>query len=164
MNRDRIATLREQMLVRLAGRTAKSRSLLEEARTVLPGGVPSSFQDQPPHPIYVSHGKGSQVWDVDGNQYTDFHNGFGVMVMGHAHPTIAAAIAALPAAGPISLPLVSRRSGWHANCRAGSGSRRFGLPTQVPRQLSMRFASAAPSAAETAWSRSRAPTTATTTR
>jgi len=93
LDRDRIGTLRNQMLARLATRTVKSRILLEEARQVLPAGVPSSFQDQPPHPIYVTHGKGSQVWDVDGNQYTDFHNGFGVMVMGHAHPAIAKAIA-----------------------------------------------------------------------
>ena len=93
MNRDRIARLREQMLQRLATHTTKSRAFLEQARQVMPAGVPSSFQDQPPHPIYVTHGKGSQVWDVDANQYTDFHNGFGVMVMGHAHPIIAEAIA-----------------------------------------------------------------------
>ena len=99
MNRERIGTLREQMLQKLAGQTKKSRAVLEEARQVMPAGVPSSFQDQPPHPIYVSHGKGSQVWDVDGNQYTDFHNGFGVMVMGHANPVIAAAIAAAAGKG-----------------------------------------------------------------
>jgi glutamate-1-semialdehyde 2,1-aminomutase len=99
MNPERIAQLREQMLARLAARTRKSRELLEEARKVMPAGVPSSFQDQPPHPIYVSHGKGSQVWDVDGNQYTDFHNGFGVMVMGHANPIIAEAIAAAAGSG-----------------------------------------------------------------
>jgi glutamate-1-semialdehyde 2,1-aminomutase len=32
------------------------------------------------------------VWDVDGNEYVDFHNGFGVMVVGHAHPLIVEAI------------------------------------------------------------------------
>lgn len=93
LDRDRIAALRERRLSALAGRTTASRALLEEARQVLPAGVPSSFQDQPPHPIYVTHGEGSRVWDVDGNQYTDFHNGFGVMVTGHAHPVIAEAIA-----------------------------------------------------------------------
>ena len=92
MNPERVAQLREQMLARFASRTKKSRAMLEEARKVMPAGVPSSFQDQPPHPIYVSHGKGSQVWDVDDNQYTDFHNGFGVMVMGHANPIIVEAI------------------------------------------------------------------------
>lgn len=99
MNRERIAELREQMLQKLAAQTTRSRALLDEARQVMPAGVPSSFQDQPPHPIYVSHGKGSQVWDVDGNQYTDFHNGFGVMVMGHANPIIAEAIASAAGQG-----------------------------------------------------------------
>ena len=46
----------------------------------------------PPHPIYVSHGKGSHVWDIDGNDYVDYHNGYGVMVMGHAHPKIVEAV------------------------------------------------------------------------
>src|SRR5256885_8872020 len=32
------------------------------------------------------------MWDVDGNEYIDFHNGFGVMVVGHAHPKIADAV------------------------------------------------------------------------
>jgi 4-aminobutyrate aminotransferase-like enzyme len=53
---------------------------------VLPRGVPSSFQDAAPQPVFVERGRGSRVWDVDGNEYVDFHNGFGVMVVGHAHP------------------------------------------------------------------------------
>ncbi len=58
----------------------------------MPLGVPSSFQAGDPYPIYVERGQGSQVWDVDGNQYTDFHGGFGVGVVGHAHPKIVEAI------------------------------------------------------------------------
>ena len=34
------------------------------------------------------------MWDVDGNEYLDFHNGFGVMCVGHANPVIAAAVKA----------------------------------------------------------------------
>jgi glutamate-1-semialdehyde 2,1-aminomutase len=70
----------------------RSAALWLEARVVLPRGVPSSFQDASPQPIFVDHGKGSRVWDVDGNEYVDFHNGFGVMVVGHAHPKITAAV------------------------------------------------------------------------
>ena len=33
-----------------------------------------------------------KVWDVDGNEMWDFHNGFGSMVQGHAHPAIGQAI------------------------------------------------------------------------
>ena len=32
------------------------------------------------------------MWDVDGNEYFDFHNGFSSMVQGHAHPAIGAAV------------------------------------------------------------------------
>ena len=34
----------------------------------------------------------SHVWDIDGNEYVDYHNGYGVMVMGHAHPKIVEAV------------------------------------------------------------------------
>jgi glutamate-1-semialdehyde 2,1-aminomutase len=64
----------------------------EEAKRRLPGGVSSSWQSWPPHPIYVSHGHGAHVWDIDGNEYVDYHNGYGVMVMGHAHPKIVEAV------------------------------------------------------------------------
>src|SRR5215831_1977433 len=70
----------------------RSHQLWTEAREVLPRGVPSSFQDAAPQPIFMERGKGSRVWDVDGNEYVDFHNGFGVMVVGHAHPKIAEAV------------------------------------------------------------------------
>src|SRR5881397_1860987 len=70
----------------------RSHELWNQAREVLPRGVPSSFQDASPQPIFMERGKGSRVWDVDGNEYVDFHNGFGVMVVGHAHPKIVDAV------------------------------------------------------------------------
>jgi glutamate-1-semialdehyde 2,1-aminomutase len=70
----------------------RSRKLWNEAREVMPRGVPSSFQDAAPQPIFMERGQGSRVWDVDGNEYVDFHNGFGVMVVGHAHPKIVDAV------------------------------------------------------------------------
>jgi glutamate-1-semialdehyde 2,1-aminomutase len=45
-----------------------------------------------PYPIYVTRGKGSHIWDQDGQEYLDFHGGFGAMVVGHAHPRIVEAI------------------------------------------------------------------------
>jgi glutamate-1-semialdehyde 2,1-aminomutase len=69
-----------------------SRRLWQEATAAMPRGVPSSFQDTPPQPVFIDRGKGSHVWDVDGNEYVDFHNGFGVMVVGHAHPAVVAAV------------------------------------------------------------------------
>jgi glutamate-1-semialdehyde 2,1-aminomutase len=75
-------------------RSARPRSLQlwTEARDVMPRGVPSSFQDSAPQPVFIGRGRGSRIWDVDGNEYVDFHNGFGVMVVGHAHPKIVEAV------------------------------------------------------------------------
>jgi glutamate-1-semialdehyde 2,1-aminomutase len=83
-------TIREEEAFR-AGRR-RSDELWREACRVEPRGVPSSFQDAAPQPVFVERGKGSRVWDVDGNEYVDFHNGFGVMVVGHAHPLIVKAV------------------------------------------------------------------------
>src|SRR6476661_1130122 len=94
IDRDRVNALMERERARLLERTAKSGEYYERAKAVMPGGVPSQFQKNDPWPTYLTVGKGSQVWDVDGNQYTDFHNGFGVMCVGHANPTIAAAVKA----------------------------------------------------------------------
>jgi glutamate-1-semialdehyde 2,1-aminomutase len=77
----------------------KSDAMWQEARRVIPRGVPSTFQDAAPQPLFVDRGKGSRVWDVDGNEYVDFHNGFGVMVVGHAHPQIVQAISDRAARG-----------------------------------------------------------------
>ena len=38
--------------------------------------------------------QGRLVWDVDGNEYVDFHNGFGVMCIGHANPIVGDAVKA----------------------------------------------------------------------
>jgi len=89
---DRVAVLtaREEEVFR--SRRTRSHELWQEALEYIPRGVPSSFQDTPPQPVFIDHGQGSKVWDVDGNEYVDFHNGFGVMVVGHAHPVIVAAV------------------------------------------------------------------------
>jgi glutamate-1-semialdehyde 2,1-aminomutase len=89
---ERAATLieREEASFRAARR--RSDQMWNEAKEFISKGVPSSFQDAPPQPIFIQRGQGSRVWDVDGNEYVDFHNGFGVMVVGHAHPLIVEAI------------------------------------------------------------------------
>ena len=87
----------------------------------MPKGVPSSFQENDPWPVYIERGKGAQVWDVDGNEYIDFHNGFGVMCIGHANPT-------------------GRRGG---QARASTSGTHFAAPTEgsigVAEELRRRF-------------------------
>lgn len=88
----RAKKLCEEESARLLARTQGSARLFERARRTLPFGVVSSFQKGSPYPVYVSRGKGSHIWDQDGQQYLDFHGGFGAMVVGHAHPRIVEAI------------------------------------------------------------------------
>jgi len=92
LDRARIAQLTEREQRRLDERTQGSRALYERARQALSGGVASAYQVREPWPIYLSHGRGSHVWDVDGTEMVDFHNGFGSMVQGHAHPAIVQAV------------------------------------------------------------------------
>ena len=69
---------------RFCERMPRSQWLRREARGVLAGGVASSWQAAPPQAVWLSHGVGSKVYDVDGNQYVDLHAGFGAMLVGHA--------------------------------------------------------------------------------
>ncbi|WP_239393911.1 aspartate aminotransferase family protein, partial [Frankia sp. CiP3] len=89
---ERAAALTRQEERRLAERTPGSRAMHDRALRSMTGGVPSSYQARDPWPIYLTHGRGSLVWDVDGTEYSDFHNGFGSMVQGHAHPAIVRAV------------------------------------------------------------------------
>jgi len=90
----RVAELTEREQAKLAERTRRSGEYFARASRVMPGGVPSQFQGNDPWPVYLERGEGARVWDVDANEYVDFHNGFGVMCVGHANPTIAAAVKA----------------------------------------------------------------------
>ncbi len=74
------------------GRVPKSVEMHQQASKSIPGGVPSSWASSRPTPIWVSHGKGQHVWDVDGNKYVDFHAGYGANVVGHANPAVVAAV------------------------------------------------------------------------
>jgi len=94
IDRARIAELTEAENAKFAERTKASKHRYERAVKVMPGGVPSSFQQNDPWPTYIYRGEGARVWDVDGNEYADFHNGFGVMCIGHANPTVGAAVKA----------------------------------------------------------------------
>jgi glutamate-1-semialdehyde 2,1-aminomutase len=70
-----------------------SRQMYERALRTIPGGVGSNDRALvDPHPIYVSHGSGSRVWDIDGNEYVDYLLGYGPLVLGHANPLLIEAI------------------------------------------------------------------------
>src|SRR5216683_8075617 len=75
-----------------ARRQPESRRMAGRAGHALAGGVTSSWQITRPQPVWLSHGKGSKVYDVDGNEYVDLHGGYGVSLAGHGHPAIVEAI------------------------------------------------------------------------
>jgi glutamate-1-semialdehyde 2,1-aminomutase len=92
IDRNRVRELIEREGRRLNERTQASKELYERANRTLSAGVPSSYQVREPWPIYLTHGEGQRVWDVDGTEYFDFHNGFGSMTQGHAHPVVTKAV------------------------------------------------------------------------
>jgi glutamate-1-semialdehyde 2,1-aminomutase len=77
---------------RLLARVPRSVALHERSSRSIPGGVPSSWASSRPVPIWVSHGEGGRLWDADGHEYVDFHGGYGVNVVGHAHPAVVRAV------------------------------------------------------------------------
>src|SRR5260370_28733593 len=79
-----------------------SQRAFERARRVLVGGVTSpvrAFGAVGGMPIIVERARGTQVWDVDGNAYTDFICSWGALILGHADPEISAALAGQAARG-----------------------------------------------------------------
>src|SRR5436305_5376529 len=92
LDRERIRELTEREDGLLNERTPRSGEMYRRADRVLSGGVASSYQLREPWPIYLERGSGPHVWDVDGNEMLDFHNGFGSMIQGHAHPAIGRAV------------------------------------------------------------------------
>jgi glutamate-1-semialdehyde 2,1-aminomutase len=68
---------------------SKSAELLARAKKVLAGGVSSEFRKyNHPHAIFYTHGKGSRIYDADGNEYLDFTLSQGPLILGHSHPHV----------------------------------------------------------------------------
>ena len=84
-----IISAQEEIFVR---RQPNSAHLAATAQQHLAGGVTSSWQITAPQPVWLSHGQGSKVYDVDGNEYVDLHGGYGAALAGHGHPAIQEAI------------------------------------------------------------------------
>jgi len=73
-------------------RQPHSRQLRERANHSLAGGVTSSWQITTPQAVWLSHGVGSKIYDVDGSEYVDLHGGYGAGLAGHGHPAIVEAV------------------------------------------------------------------------
>lgn len=102
-----------------------SKELFEQAQKYIPGGVNSparAFKAVDEIPLFINGGKGSRIFDVEGNSYIDYIGSFGPLVLGHTHPRVEKAIT----------ETVSRGTG-------------FGLPTELEIELASLLVEAVPS-------------------
>ena len=77
----------------MEARFRKSSEIQRKAQELIPLGVNSNFRywGQGITP-YVARGKGSYLWDVDGNRYIDYRMAFGPIILGHAYPEVDAKV------------------------------------------------------------------------
>jgi glutamate-1-semialdehyde 2,1-aminomutase len=85
----RVIAEQERIFVK---RQPESARMAARAQGSLAGGVTSSWQITAPQPVWLSHGRGSKIYDVDGNEYVDLHGGYGAALAGHAHPAMVEAV------------------------------------------------------------------------
>ena len=74
----------------------RSEALFAQAQTVMPGGVNSpvrACRSVGTYPRFLEKGKGSHVWDVDGNEYVDFICSWGPLILGHCQEDVEKAVA-----------------------------------------------------------------------
>ncbi len=103
----------------------KSHQAWLRACRVLPGGVNSpvrAFGGVDEKPIMIASGKGSRIFDMDGNEYIDYVGSWGPLILGHAEPRVVAAI--------------------HSAAEKGTT---FGAPTPAETALAERIIEAIPS-------------------
>lgn len=93
----------------------RSSELFSKALTYFPGGVNSpvrAFRSVGGDPLFIEKGKGSHIWDADGNEYIDYCCSWGPLISGHANDTILSAV--------------------NATMQKGTS---FGAPTQLENEL-----------------------------
>jgi len=74
---------------------ARSEKLFQEAQRYLPGGVDSpvrAFKAVGGTPPFIVSGKGSRIYDEDGNEYIDYVCSWGPLILGHSHPQVVDAL------------------------------------------------------------------------
>ena len=68
----------------------KSINAFKESQALIPGGVNSpvrAFKSVKCNPIFFDYGKGSKIYDIDGNEYIDCISSWGPLIFGHADKT-----------------------------------------------------------------------------
>lgn len=73
----------------------KSVKAFQEALQLMPGGVNSpvrAFKAVDMNPIFMESGKGSKIYDIDGNEYIDYVLSWGPLILGHANRQVVEAL------------------------------------------------------------------------
>lgn len=77
---------------RYTEKTSKSLEFYKEACKVMPGGTTANIKFFAPYPIVMDKGKGSRLYDLDGNEYIDYLLSYGALILGHGHPRVLQAV------------------------------------------------------------------------
>jgi len=93
----------ERELLEYQAKTARSRTLYEDALAVMPGGNSRTTTFFDPYPFYVGRGQGAHVIDADGNDRLDFNGNYTSLILGHAVPEVVKAAQEAAALG-LSFP------------------------------------------------------------
>src|SRR6202790_3808898 len=73
----------------------QSRRLQKRAESMIPGGVNSpvrAFRSVGADPLFIVRGKGSHIWDADENEFIDYIDSWGPLILGLAEPNVLDAI------------------------------------------------------------------------
>jgi len=89
---DHIVRLVEEQEKIFVDRQPRSGEIETRALRSLAGGATSSWMIARPQTVWITHGSGSKIYDLDGNEYVDLHGGYGVGLIGHNHPSFVRAI------------------------------------------------------------------------
>lgn len=71
---------------------SSSKHMFEQCRKYLAGGVGSQVRSAADPVLFFTHGKGSKLYDVDGNEYIDYLLGYGPSILGYAHSVLVKAL------------------------------------------------------------------------
>src|SRR5450432_1371898 len=86
------AAARQRQTVAYRSESSRSKALYQRASSVMPGGNSRHSTVLFPYPIYVSHGRGCRVTDVEGEERLDFLNNYTSLILGHADPRVTEAV------------------------------------------------------------------------
>lgn len=73
-------------------KTPKSKEAFDRIKLHVAGGVESNIRMIDPYPVYLTHGEGQYIFDIDGNKYYDLLCGLGAIIHGHNPPEIRQAV------------------------------------------------------------------------